>query len=166
MLSLSILKYEEFDYSTVQFVKRKHHLGYVYCIAKGHPKADKSHQVLEHIIIMEMHIERFTTRDEHVHHLNGIRDDNRIENLQLLTASEHGRMISIGNTHRRGKHIDTSDRICCICKSPNTTMNRASKRMIERGFTPYPQWHVLEDGNFHCHSCYRRIRRRQLKTGK
>jgi hypothetical protein len=38
---------------------------------------------------MEKHIGRFVEKKEHVHHINGDRKDNRIENLVLLSAKEH-----------------------------------------------------------------------------
>jgi hypothetical protein len=45
----------------------------------------------EHRVVMEKVLGRSLTRDEHVHHMNGVRDDNRPENLVVLDASTHKR---------------------------------------------------------------------------
>jgi len=45
--------------------------------------------VYEHRLIVEEKIKRKLKRKEEVHHINGKRDDNRIENLYLFTKSEH-----------------------------------------------------------------------------
>jgi hypothetical protein len=48
--------------------------------------------ILEHRYIMEKHINRKLDRMEDVHHINGIKNDNRIENLIILTRAEHSRL--------------------------------------------------------------------------
>jgi hypothetical protein len=49
-------------------------------------------QIREHRHVMQVHLGRTLESHEHVHHINGNPTDNRIENLQVLTNSEHQKL--------------------------------------------------------------------------
>ena len=69
--------------------KKRRRDGYITIYCPNHPNCSKDGYVMEHILTMEKHIGRYLKDDEVVHHKNKIRDDNRIENLQLMTFKEH-----------------------------------------------------------------------------
>jgi hypothetical protein len=52
---------------------------------ENHPLAHSTGWILEHRLVMEQTLGRFLSKRERVHHRNGIRDDNRPENLELWT---------------------------------------------------------------------------------
>lgn len=75
--------------------------GYVMIFMPEHPHADQGRYVFEHRLIMEQAIGRYLETHEEVHHKNGITTDNRIENLELMTKSEHSRFHRLNPQVRR-----------------------------------------------------------------
>jgi hypothetical protein len=96
--------------------------GYIHIYRPDHPEASqaKSHfgYVLEHRIVWEEANGRRLRKNEHVHHINGIRDDNRPENLVALTNAAHRRL------HATGKPVSVETR---------RKLSEATKRAWDEG---------------------------------
>ena len=70
------------------FTKSTNKRGYVIMHYPEHPNSQKSGTLLEHIYVMSEYLGRPLKPNENVHHINGVRDDNRIENLELWCTSQ------------------------------------------------------------------------------
>lgn len=57
--------------------------GYIRLYRPEHPNATKYGNIQEHRVVMELVLGRYLYPEENVHHRNGVRDDNRPENLEL-----------------------------------------------------------------------------------
>ncbi len=110
----------------------------------NHPNARKDGWILEHRYIMSEYLKRPLKKWEHIHHKNGFRKDNRLENLELMTNSEHDRLTRNPNP--------VHEKICYLCGSEETFINK-------RGFE---EWSYDIDNKVLCRWCYARIHQRYL----
>jgi len=64
-------------------------LGYIGILKPNHPRANTKGYVLEHILIWEEAHGKPLPEGWVIHHLNGIKDDNRPRNLIALPSKKH-----------------------------------------------------------------------------
>jgi len=79
--------------------------GYVLRLVENHPFADKRGYVREHRLIMEKHLGRFLLSTEFIHHINQIRNDNRLENLILQGQNIHAKKHLVGKRNSHGQFL-------------------------------------------------------------
>lgn len=71
-------------------------------------KIGEDEWVSEHIYVIEQSIGRKIAKGEVVHHIDGVRTDNRLENLELTTISKHVKSHRLDVTGKWARHHD-----CC-----------------------------------------------------
>lgn len=69
--------------------RRKAQKGYIARYEPDHPSASKAGLVMEHRLVVEKALGITLPKEFDVHHINGDKTDNRIENLAIMTHSAH-----------------------------------------------------------------------------
>ena len=62
--------------------------GYVEIYLPQHPFSRQTGYIKEHRLVMEVRLKRYLVKGENVHHINGNKEDNRDENLELWNTSQ------------------------------------------------------------------------------
>lgn len=79
--------------------------GYKYCkTSPQHPRANSSGLYPLHRVLMENKLGRLLTKNEVVHHKDNDKENNIIDNLEVLTKSQHAK-----------KHSKEIKRVKCFC---------------------------------------------------
>lgn len=121
--------------------------GYVLIYCPEHPFAkQRGTYVMEHRLVMEKHIGRYLTPQEHVHHINEVRDDNRIENLKLCANNtEHKK------EHRKQWDTEKPCTLCGLTLPLSNFSHRLNNPKSKTRYRFYSSW---------CKECSR-IKKRQ-----
>lgn len=118
--------------------------GYVLIWIPNHPHSDNYGYVREHRLVMEQYLGRYLTEIEIVHHINEIKKDNMITNLELLPSqSKHAQIHMIGTSYAKK---DMSNRTCLHCNSNETWIDKYG----------WAHWSKFNSG-FLCHSCNNKL---------
>lgn len=114
--------------------------GHIAVLKPDHPYCNNRGYIMEHRLIMEQHIGRYLTKYEHVHHIDHNPKNNNIENLLLLSSSDHA---FLHNEEYRLKNV-------------------TSRKCVECNIDQSRKWLKSKNG-YKCKNCYERLRRRNKK---
>lgn len=123
--------------------------GYRYIQCPQHPNANSNGYVREHVLVMSEFLLRPIAKNEIVHHINEDTLDNRLENLRVMTRSEHHSL------HHRGRMKPNSLKNL----KPKTAEYLATVRPFHKQFKTClhcgSQFHRRGSKPKYCsHSCY------------
>jgi len=114
--------------------------GYVLIYMPNHPNY-KNIYVREHILVVEKKLGRYLKRGEIVHHINGIKDDNKEDNLVITTVKKHGAF------HRKLKYFYSKDNFPLPKKNSGIIVLRHKVKKCRRNDVKYEAANCIDCGN-------------------
>ena len=118
--------------------------GYIRLYKPEHP-FNNHRYVLEHRLVMEDYLGRYLTKEEVVHHKNGIKNDNKLKNLVVYNRKNHATIHLKGNKIMLGKKL-----------------SKQVKNKISRKLKKYwNKYHTFIELN--CTNCNKKIVRQQYR---
>jgi hypothetical protein len=94
-------------------------LKYVYFLDKKHPLSSGLNvgKVYYHRHLMSIKLGRWLLQEEVVHHIDGNRSNNSIDNLEVLSNTEHARSHMADRVEANGDVLSTIEEyVCTYCK--------------------------------------------------
>ncbi len=120
--------------------------GYWYVKKTNHPNSQKDGYIRKHVYIFTEYYKCCMLKWGVVHHINEIKTDNDIENLQGMMRKGHGKHHNLGKQKPKKNH---GNRTCLLCNSNKTIMDK------KQG---YEMWYKYKDG-FVCVKCYKKLKK-------
>ena len=82
-----------------KYLDNKGYLVFCYFIWKNGKPIKKEKRWSRYL--MEKKIGKLLTKNDYVHHINGIKTDDRIENLELTTPRKHAKLHKLGGSYKK-----------------------------------------------------------------
>lgn len=100
------------------------HRGYVEVWVEDHPRLNRTHRVLEHRLVMEKHLGRYLEKNEIVHHKDRNKQNNNIENLELVQNIQEHMDVHMMEKYNRPKSTTGWAAVWDCCIKCGTTSRR------------------------------------------
>lgn len=123
---------------------------YVRILCPDHHYVDDLGYILEHRLVYEEFYKCCLLPWSDIHHLNGKKQDNKIENLEALIHGKHTLHHNLKKLEERRKEI--AKRICSYCGTNKTPFNKQERYFI---------WYKNPKNNneWLCNACYIKYKR-------